>query len=291
MRDSAPAALAGSGHTGQATVSGVALGQENLSYSFEDMPVAISFERKSDFTERRRQGRAPLRLTASLRERGRSSMPASVLDFSALGCRVEGLITGPGQEQVWIKLPGLESLSAYRMWSAGTLAGLAFERPLHPAVAARFMPAPGSHAAEALVTPFEGLDPLLSRREQIINGIAGSDLSPLQRRKRPSGLGMSGRIGRTVSRSVDHRDERRYADAIPEHTALAIGGAEVSVLNVSPSGIKIGGLAGERAIGETLDLAFTGFPPMTGELVWMNRGEAGIALPPASIELFDRNAG
>lgn len=252
--------------------------------------MAISFERKSDFTERRRQGRAPLRLPVSLRERGRTALPASVLDFSALGCRVEGLITGPGQEQVWIKLPGLESLAAYRMWSAGALAGLAFERPLHPAVAARFMPAAGSHAAEALVAPLDGPDPLLSRREQIISGIAGSDLSPLQRRKRPSGLGMFGRIGRTVSRSVDHREERRYADAIPEHTALAIGGTEVSVLNVSPSGIKIGGLSGEREIGEKLDLAFTGFPPMTGELVWMNRTEAGIALPPASIELFDRNA-
>lgn len=252
--------------------------------------MAISFERKSDFTERRRQGRAPLRLAVSLRERGRSSLPASVLDFSALGCRVEGLIASPGQEQVWIKLPGLESLMAQRMWSAGSLAGLAFDAPLHPAVAARFMPAAGSHAAEALVTPLEGHDPLLSRREQIVAGIAGSDLSPLQRRKRPSGLGMAGRIGRNVSRSADHREERRYSDAIPEHAALAIGGAEVSVLNVSPSGIKIRGLAGERQIGETLDLAFTGFPPMTGALVWMNGSEAGIALPLASIELFDRNA-
>ena len=254
------------------------------------MPVAISFERKSDFTERRRQGRAPLRLAVSLRERGRSALPASVLDFSALGCRIDGLITGLGQEQVWIKLPGLESLTAQRMWSAGPQAGLAFEQPLHPAVAARFMPAPGSHAAESLGTPLEGFDPLLSRREQIIAGIAGSDLSPLQRRKRPSGLGISGRINRAVTRSADHRAERRYADAIPEHTALAIGGAEVCVLNVSPSGMKIAGLAGEHEIGEKLDLGFAGFPSMTGELVWMNGTEAGIALPPASIELFDRNA-
>ena len=252
--------------------------------------MAISFERKTDFTERRRQARAPLSLAAALRERGRSALAAQLLDFSALGCRIDGLISGSGETQVWLKLPGLESLAALRVWSDGNVAGLAFDAPLHPAVAARFLPAPGSHAAEALGTQSGTLDPLLSRREQIIAGIAATDHSPLQRRKRPSGLGMSGRIGRLVTRSVDHRDERRYADAIPEDTALAIGGAEVRVLNVSPSGIKIGGLTGERAIGEAVDLAFSGFPPMTGELVWINGSEAGIALPPASIELFDRNA-
>ena len=39
-----------------------------------------------------------------------------------------------------------------------------------------------------------------------------------------------------------------------------------------------------------IDLAFEGFPAMTGQLVWMNGSEAGIALPEASIELFDRTA-
>ena len=95
---------------------------------------------------------------------------------------------------------------------------------------------------------------------------------------------------RAVSRNVDHRAERRYADAIPEGTALAIAGEDVHVLNVSPSGIKIKGALAERDIGEAIALAFEGFPAMTGQVVWLNGNEAGIALPPASIELIDRTA-
>ncbi len=252
--------------------------------------MTISFQRNSEFIERRRQGRAPIALAISLRERGRSAMEVQLLDFSALGCRIDGLIFAHGSAQVWIKLPGLESLAAQRMWGEGNVSGLAFDAPLHPAVAARFLPSPGSHAAAAVDLPFAARDPLLSRREQIVAGITGSDASPLQRRKQPSGLGMSGRISRMVTRNVDHRAERRYADAIPEGTALAIAGQDVHVLNVSPSGIKIKGALADRDIGEPIDLAFEGFPAMTGQVVWMNGNEAGIALPPASIELFDRTA-
>jgi len=253
--------------------------------------MTVSFERKSEFIERRRQGRALIGMAVALRERGRSALHARLIDFSAIGCRIDGLIIGQGHAQVWLKLPGLETVSAQRMWHDGNLAGLAFDTPLHPAVAARFMPAPGSHAAAALEGQSESHDPLLSRREQIVAGIAAIDQSPLQRRKKPSGLGMFGRINRVVARSVDHRAERRYADAIPEGTALQIGGENVHVLNVSPSGLKVRGLAEEAEIGERIDLAFNGFPEITGQLVWMNGAEAGIALPEASIELFDRSAG
>ena len=252
--------------------------------------MTVSFERKSEFNERRRQGRAGIALAVALRERGRSAMDARLVDFSALGCRIDGLIVGQGNAQVWIKLPGLETIAGQRMWNVGSLAGIAFDTALHPAVAARFMPAPGSHAAAALDHPLGSHDPLLSRREQIVAGIVAVDQSPLQRRKRPSGLGMSGRINRAVTRNVDHRAERRYADAIPEGTALAIGGENVRVLNVSPSGLKVRGLPEAAEIGAKIDLAFEGFPAMSGQLMWINGSDAGIALPEASIELFDRSA-
>ena len=252
--------------------------------------MTVSFERKSDFIERRRQARASIGMPIALRERGRSALDARLIDFSPLGCKVDGLIIGAGSAQVWVKLPGLESLPAQRMWSAGNLAGLSFDTPIHPAVAARYLPAPGSHAAAAIETAFDTHDKLLSRREQIMAGIAQTDQSPLQRRKQPSGLGMFGRINRVVSRSVDHRAERRYGDAIPEGTALAIRGENVHVLNVSPSGLKVRGLPDQAEIGDSIDLAFEGFPAMTGQLVWMNGADAGIALPPSSIELFDRTA-
>jgi hypothetical protein len=113
----------------------------------------------------------------------------------------------------------------------------------------------------------------------------------LQRKKKPTGLGLFGRIDRRVSRQAEHRAERRYSDAIPEGTQLAIEGEAAQVVNVSPSGMKVRASLGERDIGAKVALEFEGFPAMTGELVWLRGIEAGIALPPQSIELFDRAAG
>lgn len=249
--------------------------------------MAISFERKSDFTERRRQGRAPLGIEVFVRERSRSAHSARLIDLNSFGCCVENLVLVQHDAQVWVRLPGLESLSVQLVWSDGGRFGFEFDTPLHPAVATRFMPVSGSHGA-ATLNRTASHDPLLSRREQIMAGIAGSDHSPLQRRKKPSGLGIMGRINRTVARQVDHRAERRYCDAVPASTALSIADVPVRVINVSPSGMKVRGDLGERDIGDELPVAFDGFEPMTGQLVWINGAEAGIALPPHSIELFDR---
>lgn len=255
--------------------------------------MGISFQRSSDFTERRRQGRAPLAIEVFVRERSRSAMAVRLLDLNSFGAMVEGMILIQPDAQVWLRLPGLESLAARPVWTDGTRVGLEFEVALHPAVAARFLPAEGSHAAAVLnARPSQlAADPLLSRREQIMAGIAATDHSPLQRKKQPSGLGMFGRISRTVARQADHRAERRYADAVPQGTALSIEGTPASVLNVSPSGMKIRAALGEKEIGEPVAVSFEGFEEMTGQLVWIRGAEAGIALPPQSIELFDRAAG
>lgn len=50
------------------------------------------------------------------------------------------------------------------------------------------------------------------------------------------------------------------------------------------------GLPGIIGTGEQFDLAFESFLAMTGQLVWIDGGEAGIALPEASHELLDRKA-
>lgn len=253
--------------------------------------MAISFQRQSDFTERRRHGRAPIGIAMSVRERSRSAMQAQLVDFTALGCQVDGLVVIERQSQFYVKLPGLESQPARLIWTDGSRAGLEFEAQFHPAVAARFLPASGSHAAHAVATAGESHDPLLSRREQIMAGIAVSDHSPLQRKKQPTGLGMFGRIDRRVSRQVDHRAERRYSDAVPPSTQLAVEGELAKVVNVSPSGMKVRGNPIAREIGDPLRIEFEGFPEMTGQLVWMSGTYAGISLPPHSIELFDGEAG
>lgn len=252
--------------------------------------MGISFERQAGRTERRRHGRAPLNLLAAFRERSRSAIDVQVTDFTGLGCRIEGAVPVDRSAQMFIKLPGLESQPARLVWIEGMTAGFEFEAQLHPAVAARFMPAQGSHAALTILSATHGHDPLLSRREQILAGIAGSSLSPLQRKKKPTGLGMFGRIDRRVSRATDTRAERRYSDAVPEGTGLAVEGSEARVLNVSPSGMKISAQLTEKNIGDAIVLEFEGFPEMTGQLVWMSGGEAGISLPEQAIELFDSSA-
>lgn len=253
--------------------------------------MAISFQRQSDFTERRRQGRAPIGIAMSVRERSRSAMQTQLVDFTALGCQVDGLVVIQRDAQFYVKLPGLESQPARLIWTDGNRAGLEFEAQFHPAVAARFLPASGSHAAHSIAASSALHDPLLSRREQIMAGIAVSDHSPLQRKKQPTGMGMFGRIDRRVSRQADHRAERRYSDAVPPSTQLAVEGELAKALNVSPSGMKVRGNLTAREIGDPVRVEFEGFPEMTGQLVWMSGQEAGISLPPHSIELFDQAAG
>jgi hypothetical protein len=253
--------------------------------------VTINFQRQSDFTERRRHGRAAVGIWMSVRERSRSAMQAQLVDFSGLGCQVDGLMVVQRDSQFYIKLPGLESQPARLVWLDGNRAGLEFEAQFHPAVAARFLPASGSHAAHSIATSAQAHDPLLSRREQIMSGIAVSDHSPLQRKKQPTGLGMLGRIDRRVSRQADHRAERRYSDAIPHDTQLAVEGELAKVVNVSPSGMKVRGNLAAREIGDPVRIEFEGFPEMTGQLVWLSGPDAGISLPPHSIELFDQAAG
>lgn len=253
--------------------------------------MTISFERPSGFVERRRYGRAPLGIPVALRERSRSAAEVRMVDFTGLGCQIDGACVIARDAQLFVKLPGLESQPARIVWMKDTRLGLEFEAQLHPAVAARFLPASGSHAATTITRPLDGYDPLLSRREQILSGIVGSDLSPLQRKKKPTGLGLLARIDRRVTRQAEHRAERRYGDAIPQGTQLIVEGEAAKVLNVSPSGMKISAALADKEIGAKLALEFDGFPAMTGELVWLRNAEAGIALPPQSIELFDRAAG
>ncbi len=252
------------------------------------MGIEIHCEPK--FTEQRRAKRNGVQLNCTVRERSRSAVDATINDFSASGIRIQSNgVPLPGN-QIWVRLSGLDSLTGRVAWTNGNLAGVEFERPLHPAVALRFEPRARQDTAtytegQAPASNVVALDPLLSRREQIMQGVAGSDHSPLKRRKQPTGAGIMGSISRTVARNSDHRNEARYSDITTTgHMALTIGTQSAQVEDVSSSGIRI------RAelmieIGGTLPITFEGFDPIDGKLVWMGNGEAGISLPPASLEL------
>lgn len=86
--------------------------------------------------ERRQAQRHEMEMTAGFRERGRSGFTVAVVDFSAHGCKIEfdaPIIVG---DHAWLKLPSLESWYIRVAWIDDGRAGLDFDRPFHPAVAA-----------------------------------------------------------------------------------------------------------------------------------------------------------
>ncbi|MBV8685963.1 MAG: PilZ domain-containing protein [Alphaproteobacteria bacterium] len=84
--------------------------------------------------EGRRAERREVVLGAGLRQRGAHAVTVQVVDLSVSGFRAAThLDLLPGSD-VWLKLPGLESLHARVVWMRGHLMGCEFVRPLHPAV-------------------------------------------------------------------------------------------------------------------------------------------------------------
>lgn len=251
--------------------------------------MLISFACNTGIVEKRRAPRAPLGIDAAMRERGRTAIDVTVSTFSAYGCQIEGYVPKYRDGQAWLKLSGLESQLVSVVWNNGTTYGVEFDKPLHPSVAARYLPMAGSHAEIHGTSHRSAEDHLQSRREQIVAGIVSSDISPLQRRKKPTGLGISGKITRTFQRNADHRHELRHGDNLDQGPGLVtIDASEGSVRNVSPSGLRVFlPKALDREIGEEVPVLFEGFEPILGRVVWVKQTELGISLPPQSIELLD----
>jgi hypothetical protein len=84
--------------------------------------------------EGRRAARAEVALGAGLRQRGAHAVTVQIIDLSTDGFRAAThLELFPGSD-VWLKLPGLESLHSRVVWMRGHMLGCQFVRPLHPAV-------------------------------------------------------------------------------------------------------------------------------------------------------------
>ncbi len=86
-------------------------------------------------SERRAEPRRGLDAAATFRERGRSRQDVNVTDLSPSGCRVSlkgALICG---EHGWVTLPTLAPWSGAVAWRSEGEAGVAFDQPLHDAVA------------------------------------------------------------------------------------------------------------------------------------------------------------
>ena len=84
--------------------------------------------------EGRRAARREVTVGAGLRQRGAHAVTIQIIDLSTDGFRAAThLDLFPGSD-VWLKLPGLESLHAQVVWMRGHMLGCHFVRPLHPAV-------------------------------------------------------------------------------------------------------------------------------------------------------------
>ena len=87
--------------------------------------------------ERRGGPRHPANLMAIMRRQKSPNEAIQIVDISAEGCGFRSRRPVPVGARLWLGLPGLETWAATVAWFEDGLGGLRFERPLHPAVAAR----------------------------------------------------------------------------------------------------------------------------------------------------------
>lgn len=241
-------------------------------------------------SERRRTKRSDFVFVASVRERGRSSQSVKVVNFSGHGCAIDGAMMSAEGQQAWIRLPGLEPLSGRIVWCGALVAGIAFDMPMHPAVARRFIPAPAAEisvagGAEIASVAVLDADPLMSRREQIMQGIIVDDLSPLKTRKKPTGRGILGSITRQTVRTVDHRRDMRFKDFTQKNpVAFLVDGQDAQVHDISSRGLRAT-VQLEAEIGSKVTVEVEGFEPINGRVVWQCDNDVGLCLPDDSFDL------
>ncbi|MEZ5735243.1 MAG: hypothetical protein R3E09_05445 [Novosphingobium sp.] len=257
--------------------------------------MSIRFECGGNSRENRRAKRNPSVIRGRIRERSRSSSYALIRNLSIYGCEVECPEPLLGSSTVWVQLPRLESIAGGMTWCKSHRAGIAFDAPLHPAVAEHVGPGNVRKEDDMETTQLDTdrhdfdktkeADDLLSRREEILLGKADNGESPVMNRKSPRGGNLQNLIARETTRSADHREAERFEDVVvTSPVKLKIKGSEALVENVSSGGVKIT-CELDAGIGDEVPVEFDGFQPMTGEVIWIGHGQAGISLPPDSIEI------
>lgn len=87
----------------------------------------------------RQVDRHPLQIGVALRKQGEGAIQVSLTDISTHGFRVEARDALRPGRNVWLKLPGIESLFAQVVWSDGERIGCQFAAPLHPGVVDRLL--------------------------------------------------------------------------------------------------------------------------------------------------------
>lgn len=104
---------------------------------YEKGRAGLTFEPEKDAAKKhwpRQNERISLAADVSLRRLGQNSYRVRVNDLSPNGCKVD-LVEQPRiSEHMLLKFEGLEVLDSEVCWVEGYVAGLRFEKPMHPAV-------------------------------------------------------------------------------------------------------------------------------------------------------------
>jgi len=248
-----------------------------------------------DDMEHRAERRFALEVPVSTRERGSHQMPATLLDLSCGGCRIGNAgLSRAAENDVFIRIPGLESLSAQVRWTKGSSAGLAFDRALHPAVFQRIAtlhrsgiaaPVESAFAPRAGATEAARARPAASRRDQIIGGYTIPDPGVLlDKQPAEGGKSIFTLVRRNTARNADHRHEPRFLAPTDAEFRLGDGADLPIVANLSASGIMASGELSQE-IGDTLEVRFSGHEPIWGTVIWKRGRQFGLSLPPDSIAL------
>jgi PilZ domain len=89
--------------------------------------------------DRRRASRSALRLTATIRDGGKSRVKARVIDMSTHGCRVECTSVLADDSWIWLSIAGLETQYCRVVWHCQEFVGLEFATPLSDVVFERLV--------------------------------------------------------------------------------------------------------------------------------------------------------
>jgi hypothetical protein len=101
--------------------------------------MSLSVQLAEPQTDRRRANRAALRLSATMREAGRSRVQARLIDISTHGCRIECASGASSDTWVWLSIAGLETQYCRVVWRHQEFAGLEFVTPLAEPVLERLL--------------------------------------------------------------------------------------------------------------------------------------------------------
>ena len=139
------------------------------------MFVGASAPKTDDRTDRRRANRAALRLSATIREGGRSRTQVRLIDISTHGCRIECTSMMAEDSWIWLGIAGLETQYCRVVWHCQEFVGLEFATPLAEAVLERLL----QDQAHMPETTINELRAIATRTHGLARQASDTDIHPL----------------------------------------------------------------------------------------------------------------